>query len=43
MTYYAYTCPECGEIVRLEHPSVQLRDIKVCVCEPAPVETVEEL
>lgn len=43
MTYYTYTCTECGAVVRLEQPSVQLRDIKVCVCEPAPVETEEEL
>jgi len=43
VTYYTYTCPECGAVVRLEQPSAQLRDIKVCVCEPAPVETEEEL
>lgn len=43
MTYYVYTCPECGAIVRLEYPSVQLREIKVCVCDIEPVETVEEL
>lgn len=43
MIHYAYTCPECGTVVRLEEPSVQLRDIKVCVCESAPVETEEDL
>ena len=43
MLYYVYTCPECGSTVRLTEPSVQLLDIKVCVCAPLPVETTEEL
>lgn len=41
MTYYTYTCPQCGAVVRLEHQSVQLRDIKVCVCEVDPIEAEE--
>ena len=43
MTFYVYTCPDCGLGVRLEDPSVQLRDIKACACESDPVETVEEI
>ena len=43
MVFYVYTCPDCGLIVRLEDPSDQLRDIKACACESAPVETVEEI
>lgn len=43
MTFYVYTCPDCGLGARLEGPSVQLRDIKACACESVPVETVEEI
>lgn len=43
MTFYAYTCPECGSVVRLDYKSDQLRDIKVCVCESPPLEVAEEL
>lgn len=43
MTFYVYTCPDCGLVARLEEPSVQMRDIKACACESVPVETVEEI
>ena len=43
MTFYVYTCPDRSLGVRLEEPSVQLRDIKACACESVPVETVEEI
>ena len=42
MTHWTYTCPDCGALVRIDHPSVQLHEIKVCACDSAPVEAVEE-
>ena len=41
MTYYAYTCPDCGLVVRLEFQSDNPLDIKACVCASVTVETIE--
>lgn len=43
MTFYAYTCPDCGLVVRLDHQTVQHTENKVCACPIEPVESVEEV
>ena len=43
MVFYLYTCPDCGMIVRTDHSTVQLLEIKTCGCPSVPVESIEDI
>lgn len=39
--FWTYTCPVCGLVVRTDHQTVQIIEIKVCQCDGTPVEAQE--
>ena len=41
MSFWRYTCPDCGLMVRTAHQTVQLIETKVCNCPSTPVEEEE--
>lgn len=38
---YVYTCPVCGIVVRIDHASEYLPDIKACLCDADPIASTE--